>query len=312
MLQVYSIFVAVSVAALFIFSLLINTDGYAQQVSTNKKLLSPINNDTVSTSKTTPSLSATAANKLHAVKIISPTKNQQVPIGKDLTISGTSIDNLTSSCQVSVIVNSIKPYQPATATGTAGGASDYSKWNFILTSKYTTIKQGPNNKITAKYSCINNPSVVSYSSVNVTGVTMTANTTGSNSITASAASPIKQQQQQVVTKGNNSSEGNSTTASTLPTSHSTKLTYLGIGDKASSTSSPPGTQDDKLVYLGISKVTTHRTSDANRSTPTEHAKSMLPHDITRKSTKPSIDSYAMPNNNAGNKQLHLNHFILPF
>src|SRR2546423_9523796 len=180
----------------------------------------PINNDTVSTSKTTPSLSATAANKLHAVKIISPTKNQQVPIGKDLTISGTSIDNLTSSCQVSVIVNSIKPYQPATATGTGGGGggSDYSKWNFILTSKYTTIKQGPNNKITAKYSCINNPSVVSYSSVNVTGVTMTANTTGSSSITASAASPIKQQQQQqVVTKSNNTSEGNSTTASALPT-----------------------------------------------------------------------------------------------
>src|SRR5690349_3762007 len=140
----------------------------------------PINNDTVSTSKTTPSLSATAANKLHAVKIISPTKNQQVPIGKDLTISGTSIDNLTSSCQVSVIVNSIKPYQPATATGT-GGTKDYSKWNFILTSKYTTIKQGPNNKITAKYTCTNNPSVVSYSSVNVTGATMTANTTGSNS-----------------------------------------------------------------------------------------------------------------------------------
>jgi hypothetical protein len=311
MLQVYSIFVAVSVAALFIFSLLINTDGYAQQVSTNKKLLSPINNDTVSTSKTTPSLSATAANKLHAVKIISPTKNQQVPIGKDLTISGTSIDNLTSSCQVSVIVNSIKPYQPATATGT-GGTKDYSKWNFILTSKYTTIKQGPNNKITAKYTCTNNPSVVSYSSVNVTGATMTANTTGSNSITASAASPIKQQQQQVVTKSNNTSEGNSTTASALPTSHSTKLTYLGIGDKASSTSSPPGTQNGKLVYLGISKVTTHRTSDVNRSTPTEHAKSMLPHDINRKSTKPSIDSYAMPNNNAGNKQLHLNHFIFPF
>jgi hypothetical protein len=141
---------------------------------------------------------------------------------------------------------------------------------------------------------------------------MTANTTGSNSITASAASPIKQQQQQVVTKSNNTSEGNSTTASALPTSHSTKLTYLGIGDKASSTSSPPGTQNGKLVYLGISKVTTHRTSDANRSTPTEHAKSMLPHDINRKSTKPSIDSYAMPNNNAGNKQLHLNHFIFPF
>ena len=297
MLQVYSIFVAVSVAALFIFSLLINTDGYVQQVSTNKKLLSPINNDTVSTSKTTPSLSATAANKLHAVKITSPTKNQQVPIGKDLTISGTSIDNLTSSCQVSVIVNSIKPYQPATATGTGGegGASDYSKWNFILTSKYTTIKQGPNNKITAKYSCINNPSVVSYSSVNVTGVTMTANTTGSNSITASAASPIKQQQQQVVTKSNNTSEGNSTTASALPTSHSTKLTYLGISKVPSSSPSShrSGSSGGESIVQGTTNKVTSSSPSSHRSDST-------------KSTSQS------GSNSGGSSKSEFNPFIFPF
>ena len=297
MLQVYSIFVAVSVAALFIFSLLINTDGYVQQVSTNNKLLSPINNDTVSTSKTTPSLSATAANKLHAVKITSPTKNQQVPIGKDLTISGTSIDNLTSSCQVSVIVNSIKPYQPATATGTGGegGASDYSKWNFILTSKYTTIKQGPNNKITAKYSCINNPSVVSYSSVNVTGVTMTANTTGSNSITASAASPIKQQQQQVVTKSNNTSEGNSTTASALPTSHSTKLTYLGISKVPSSSPSShrSGSSGGESIVQGTTNKVTSSSPSSHRSDST-------------KSTSQS------GSNSGGSSKSEFNPFIFPF
>jgi hypothetical protein len=294
MLQVYSIFVAVSVAALFIFTLLINTDGYAQQVSTNKKLLSPINNDTVSTSKTTPSLSATAANKLHAVKIISPTKNQQVPIGKDLTISGTSIDNLTSSCQVSVIVNSIKPYQPATATGT-GGTKDYSKWNFILTSKYTTIKQGPNNKITAKYTCMNNPSVVSYSSVNVTGVTMTANTTGSNSITASAASPIKQQQQQVVTKSNNTSEGNSTTASALPTSHSTKLTYLGISKVPSS--SPSSHRSGSGGGESIVQGTTNKVPS---SSPSSHRSD---------STKSTSQSGS---NSGGSSKSEFNPFIFPF
>jgi hypothetical protein len=294
MLQVYSIFVAVSVAALFIFSLLINTDGYAQQVSTNKKLLSPINNDTVSTSKTTPSLSATAANKLHAVKIISPTKNQQVPIGKDVTISGTSIDNLTSSCQVSVIVNSIKPYQPATATGT-GGTKDYSKWNFILTSKYTTIKQGPNNKITAKYTCTNNPSVVSYSSVNVTGATMTANTTGSNSITASAASPIKQQQQQVVTKSNNTSEGNSTTASALPTSHSTKLTYLGISKVPSS--SPSSHRSGSGGGESIVQGTTNKVPS---SSPSSHRSD---------STKSTSQSGS---NSGGSSKSEFNPFIFPF
>lgn len=110
--------------------------------------------------------------KLHAVKITSPTKGQQVPIGKDLTVSGATAvaaGNPTSHCQVSIIVNGIKPYQPATGAG-AGGVADYSKWNYLLSSKYTTIKQGPNNKITAKYVCSSNPSAVSFYSVNVTGV----------------------------------------------------------------------------------------------------------------------------------------------
>jgi hypothetical protein len=107
--------------------------------------------------------------KLHAVKITSPTKGQQVPTGKDLTILGTSSDNVTSYCQVLVIVNGVKPYQPATGTG-HGGASDYSTWNYVLTSKYTTIKPGPNNKITAKYVCMDKPSVSSFYSVNLTGI----------------------------------------------------------------------------------------------------------------------------------------------
>jgi hypothetical protein len=50
-----------------------------------------------------------------------------------------------------------------------GGNSDYSKWSFILSSAYTTIKPGQ-NKITAKFACANNPSVASHYSVNVTGV----------------------------------------------------------------------------------------------------------------------------------------------
>lgn len=107
--------------------------------------------------------------KLHAVKITSLTKGQQVPTGKDLTIIGTSSDNATSDCQVLVIVNGIKPYQPATGTG-HGGATDYSTWNYVLTSKYTTIKPGPNNKITAKYICMDKPGVSSFSSVNLTGI----------------------------------------------------------------------------------------------------------------------------------------------
>ena len=115
-----------------------------------------------------------ASPKAHMVKIVSPSKGEQVLVGKDLVISGTSAGNTDAAsinCQVSVNVNGIKPYQRATATGP--NADDYSKWNFTLSPKYTSLKQGQ-NKITAKYSCANSPSSF-YNSVNVTsGTTVSA------------------------------------------------------------------------------------------------------------------------------------------
>jgi len=108
----------------------------------------------------------------HLVKIISPTKGQQVRVGKDLTVYGISSDNSkTSGCKVSVIVNGNKPYRIAYPAGQAG-AGDYSKWNFTLTPSYTSFKEGQ-NKITAKFSCGNDPNLISHNSVNVTGVTGT-------------------------------------------------------------------------------------------------------------------------------------------
>jgi hypothetical protein len=129
-----------------------------------------------------PPVSSRSEQDITKIKITSPIKGQQVPVRKDLTVSGTSIDNATSDCQVSVRVNRLSPYQPATsatATGSGGGggggvaaaaANDYSKWNYVLTSKYTTIKPGQ-NRITAKYECGGNAALTSFSSVNVTGVT---------------------------------------------------------------------------------------------------------------------------------------------
>jgi hypothetical protein len=118
---------------------------------------------------TTAGNNTTTTSQQHVpkIKITSPTRGQQLPVGKDLTVSGTSIDNATSNCRVAVIVNNVKPYQNATAAGT-GGAADYSKWNFALTSKYTTIKQG-DNRITARFECVDNPATKGFSSVNVTG-----------------------------------------------------------------------------------------------------------------------------------------------
>jgi hypothetical protein len=97
----------------------------------------------------------------HSLRITSPVNGQQVQIG-------TSKDNINSNCYVNVIVNDVKPYQNASATG-PGGVNDYSSWMFNLTPKYTTLKEGASNKITAKFSCSSNPTLASFYSVNVTG-----------------------------------------------------------------------------------------------------------------------------------------------
>jgi hypothetical protein len=135
---------------ILVFTLWNNVATYAQNTST-------AGNSTTTTSQ----------QHVPKIKITSPTRGQQLPVGKDLTVSGTSMDNATSNCQVAVIVNNVKPYQNATAAGT-GGAADYSKWNFALTSKYTTIKPGE-NRITSRYECVNDPASKGFSSVNVTG-----------------------------------------------------------------------------------------------------------------------------------------------
>src|ERR671932_1848990 len=135
-----------------------------------------------SSSSVAASLSGSPA-RMSKIKITSPTRDQQLPVGKNLTISGTSIDNATSNdCKVSVIVNKVRPYQPANATG-PGGPTDYSKWKFDITPKYTTIKQG-DNRITSKYECANNPDANSFSSVNVTGISNMHTTAASPSLSS--------------------------------------------------------------------------------------------------------------------------------
>jgi hypothetical protein len=160
--------VSVVIAILFSATVLTNTS-YAQLIQplppqSKAQLQSPI--------KKSPTSSSTQpTQKVHPVRITSPTPGQHVPVGKNLTITGTSLANATSSCQITVGLNRVRPYQSATAAG-KGGASDYSKWNFVLTPKYASLIPGPNNKITARYSCSNDPALISYYSVNVTGGTV--------------------------------------------------------------------------------------------------------------------------------------------
>jgi hypothetical protein len=184
--------------------------------------------------------SSSPASPLHItkIKITSPTRGQQVPVGKDLTVSGTSIDNATSNdCQVSVIANKVRPYQPATATGN-GGAADYSKWNFVLTSKYTTIKPGE-NRITAKYECVDNPDLTGFSSVNVTGVPASATTAAATnqSISSSPSSVVganqtAAEQQPANNTGGSSAAKNATSA----TGSAANKTSAGASPAASNAS----------------------------------------------------------------------------
>ena len=127
----------------------------------------------ITSSKSSSAFSLIKYPTAHNVRITSPSKGERVRIGENLVISGISVGNSNATsinCHVSVIVNGIKPYPTATASGPSG-SGDYSKWRFTLipTSEYTAIKAGQ-NKITAEYSCANSPTSLSHYSVNVTGI----------------------------------------------------------------------------------------------------------------------------------------------
>jgi hypothetical protein len=107
---------------------------------------------------------------LLGVRITDPARGQQLAIGKNLTIVGTSSYNSSSYCGVYVIVDNVKPYQKTIPIGQAGG-NDYSKWRYTLTPAYVgTIKEGI-NRITAKIICQASPAnLTKFYSINVTGM----------------------------------------------------------------------------------------------------------------------------------------------
>ena len=220
------------------------------------------------TTGTSPTLESQQQSKpnLHLVKITSPLKNQQVATGKDLTITGTSADNATSDCKVSIIVNGIKPYRVAFPNGDLGGG-DYSKWNYTLTPAYTNIKQGQ-NKITAKFSCSNHPTLISHSSVNVTGLTKGLTT-----------SIVSQQQRQPYV-GKNSTFTNLATTTTTTTTPSTfngnknsSFSHPGVTYPNNGSSSGPhrimsvSIHVVKSVHPGDKQTIAVKVSDKNSTIP---------------------------------------------
>jgi hypothetical protein len=123
---------------------------------------------------TTPNVVSNTTKLTGGVKIMSPDKGDLVPLNsnKSLVIHGISKDNATSDCDVSVIINNVKPYQNVQPTG-AQGANDYSNWQYTLSSNYTNINEG-NNKITSKILCLGGPQTLqAYYSVNITATNFT-------------------------------------------------------------------------------------------------------------------------------------------
>jgi hypothetical protein len=99
------------------------------------------------------------------IEITSHSQGQQVSVG-ELTIWGTSADNVTTNCQVDVDWNNQKPYQKTLANG-PGGVNDYSNWTFTYTNNYHLIT----NELTSKIICYDNPTdLTKWNSVNVTRI----------------------------------------------------------------------------------------------------------------------------------------------
>ncbi|MGN6821472.1 MAG: hypothetical protein ACTHJ7_01645, partial [Candidatus Nitrosocosmicus sp.] len=117
---------------------------------------------------TNSTLTLTNSKTSSGLKITYPEKGSVVPINSNspFIIKGTSQDNAVDNCKVSVIINNVKPYQPAQSLN-SNGKEDYSNWQYVLSKNYTQLIEG-DNKITAKSYCLNNPQS-KYYSVNVTG-----------------------------------------------------------------------------------------------------------------------------------------------
>lgn len=142
-------------------------------------------NDSSSLSKASEHPSLSFSHPL-SVKIIHPEKGQSTDIRNNLIITGTSGYNPNHTCNVSVIINDVKPYHKTIPTGIET-TNDYSAWKYALGLDYTTIKEGI-NKITARLLCLDDQGKEfrKWYSINLIGQDKTDNNYQSSSTTALA------------------------------------------------------------------------------------------------------------------------------
>ncbi len=230
------------------------------------------------------------------VKITYPHKGQQVGIGNNVTLLGTSIYNATNKCQVSIIVDNTKPYQDTLPIGQ--GTDNYSEWKYKLASTYTTLREGM-NRVTAKLTCNNSPVSTKFYSINLTGINQ----------------PTSTSQQQITTKTNG-------TASPffLPTSFSlasassnstSTPSLLPVSVNSSSIIGPSSIQSSSSSSSGDSHVHhhshhTHHSSSSDSSSSSSSSSERHSTSSDRGSDHHSSTSHTHDSND-GSHHMHFGH-----
>ncbi|GKS61527.1 hypothetical protein YTPLAS21_09850 [Candidatus Nitrosocosmicus sp.] len=140
-------------AVLLIVLLLSNTNYNANNQVFAQNTSGLTDSNVTQTPTPTQSPSTTITKLTGGIKINSPDKGDLLPLNsnKSLVIYGVSKDTASTDCDVTIIVNNVKPYQNVQPTGIQGN-NDYSTWQYTLSSNYTSINEG-NNKITSKIYC---------------------------------------------------------------------------------------------------------------------------------------------------------------
>jgi hypothetical protein len=159
----------------------------------------------------------------HGIKILSPTKDQEVPINiQNFTVEGVSTDNSTNNCDVSLLLNGITPYVKVSSKG-QNGPDDFSVWERIFNSLQLNVGE---NKLTAKLFCSGDESnqITKYHSVNFTGTNETTST------------PITKELNSPSIEDNISPSNTSEIVETEPTSSETEPTSTPITKELNSPS----------------------------------------------------------------------------
>jgi hypothetical protein len=172
--KIITLSVIIFLSSMLILSVLI-ISAPRERLGAQTILSSPSSSSSYSSDNTLKVSDTEGLRKIHGVKIVSPIRGQKVPVDKNLTVIGTSIANSTSNCLVSITLNGLKPYQKIKAAG-PNGTNDYSLWGFVIAPKYAPIKVGA-NQLKAKFSCVDDPTLVSYYNTNITGVASSNSTT---------------------------------------------------------------------------------------------------------------------------------------